>query len=57
VTDFQHLPIARVVDRGKLTEKFIEDVRAGRYQVEEGIIWKGGTGGEDIWMVRIKTNA
>jgi hypothetical protein len=29
----------------------------GKYQLDEGVICKGGTGGEDIWMVKIKTNA
>ncbi len=57
VADFQHLPIARVVYQGKLTGKFTEDVRSGKYQVDEGVICKGGTGGEDIWMAKIKTTA
>jgi hypothetical protein len=57
VADFSHLPIAKVIYRGKLTGKFTEDVRAGKYQLDEGVICKGGTGGEDIWMVKIKTNA
>jgi RNA ligase len=57
VNDFQHLEIARVVYRGKLTGKFTEDVRSGKYNVDEGVICKGGTGGADLWMVKIKTNA
>jgi RNA ligase len=57
VNDFQHLEIARVVYRGKLTGKFTEDVRSGKYNVDEGVICKGGTGGDDLWMVKIKTNA
>jgi hypothetical protein len=57
VTDFQHLEIARVVYRGKLTGQFTEDVRNGKYGVDEGVICKGGTGGKDLWMVKIKTNA
>jgi hypothetical protein len=56
VNDFQHLEIARVVYRGKLTGKFSEDVRSGKYNVDEGVICKGGTGGDDLWMVKIKTN-
>jgi hypothetical protein len=56
VDDFGHLPIARVVYRGKLTGQFVEDVRSGKYGVEEGVICKGRKGGE-IWMVKIKTNA
>ncbi|AFY91345.1 RNA ligase family protein [Chamaesiphon minutus] len=57
VDDFQHLSIARVVYRGKLTGQFTEDVRSGKYQVDEGVICKGGTGGQDLWMAKIKTNA
>jgi RNA ligase len=57
VVDFKHLPIAKVVYQGKLTGKFAEDVRTGKYSVDEGVICKGGKGGEDLWMVKIKTNA
>jgi hypothetical protein len=57
VDDFQHLPIAKVIYRGKLTGKFAEDVRSGKYSIDEGVICKGGKGGEDLWMVKIKTNA
>ena len=57
VADFGHLPIARVVYRGKLTGKFAEDVRAGKYDVSEGVVCKGGTGGADLWMAKIKTYA
>ena len=55
VADFSHLPIARVVYEGKLTGKFAEDVRRGVYRVIEGVVCKGGTGGTDLWMVKIKT--
>jgi hypothetical protein len=57
VADFGHLPIARVVYRGKLTGKFAEDVRLGKYDVAEGVVCKGGAGGEDLWMAKIKTYA
>lgn len=57
VADFGHLPIARVVYRGKLTGKFAEDVRNGEYDVSEGVVCKGGSGGADLWMARIKTYA
>ena len=56
VADFGHLPIARVVYRGKLTGKFAEDVRLGKYGVAEGVVCKGGAGGPDLWMAKIKTN-
>ncbi len=57
VRDFAELPVARVVYRGKLTGQFAEDVRRGKYGVAEGVVCKGGTGGADVWMVKIKTNA
>jgi len=55
LSDFESLPIAREVYRGKLTGKFTTDVREGRYDVAEGVVCKGGTTGE-VWMVKIKTN-
>jgi hypothetical protein len=57
VADFGHLPIARVVYQGKLTGKFADDVRIGKYDVTEGVVCKGGKGGPDVWMVKIKTYA
>jgi len=57
VEDFGHLPTPRVVYRGKLTGKFADEVRTGRHSVSEGVVCKGGTGGGDVWMVKIKTNA
>lgn len=57
VTAFGHLASARVVYRGKLTGKFAEDVRRGKYDVQEGVVCKGGTGGADLWMAKIKTYA
>lgn len=56
VTELIALPIARVVYRGKLTGKFAEDVREGRYGVMEGVVCKGVSDGK-VWMVKIKTNA
>jgi hypothetical protein len=57
VSDFGHLQTARVVYEGKLTGRFTEDVRVGKYGVNEGVVCKGGPGGADIWMAKIKTNA
>jgi hypothetical protein len=56
-TDFSHLPTPRVVYRGKLTGAFLEAVRNGRHGVAEGVVCKGGAGGEDVWMVKVKTYA
>ncbi len=57
VDDFGNLPSARVIYRGKFTGQFIEDVRNGKYDVFEGVVCKGGKGGADLWMAKIKTNA
>lgn len=57
VADFGHLSVARVVYRGKLTGKFADDVRQGSYGVQEGVVCKSGRGGDDLWMVKIKTHA
>ena len=57
VADFGHLHTACVVYEGKLTGKFAEDVRLGKYVVSEGVVCKGGSGGEKVWMVKIKTYA
>ncbi len=57
VLDFGKLPIAKVVYQGRLTGKFADDVRKGRYPVSEGVVCKGGQGGADLWMAKIKTDA
>ncbi|MDZ8138299.1 MAG: RNA ligase family protein [Nostoc sp. DedQUE04] len=57
VQDFSNLAIARVVYRGKLTGQFVEDVRAGKYGLAEGVVCKGGSNSADLWMIKIKTNA
>jgi hypothetical protein len=56
IQDFSSAIAARVVYRGKLTGKFCDDVRRGKYDVTEGVVCKGkNTNG--IWMVKIKTDA
>jgi len=57
VEDFGHLQIAKVVYEGRLTGTFAEDVRMGKYGVAEGVVCKGGNGGTDVWMAKIKTYA
>jgi hypothetical protein len=57
VQDFSTVNIARVVYRGKLTGKFIEEVRQGKYGVAEGVVCKGKHKSDNsIWMVKIKTH-
>ncbi len=57
VADFGALNIARVVYRGKLSGSFAQDVREGKYDVAEGVVCKGRTREDGVWMVKIKTNA
>jgi hypothetical protein len=57
VAEFGHLNTARVVYEGKLTGKFMEDVREGKYDVDEGVVCKGGSDADDLWMVKVKTYA
>jgi len=57
IKDFKNLNIAEVVYDGKLTGQFLENVRNGKYDVEEGVVCKGGSGGKDVWMVKVKTYA
>jgi hypothetical protein len=49
----QHLPTPRVVYRGKLTGQFTEDVRRGKFGVDEGVVCKGLDGS---WRCKVKTN-
>jgi hypothetical protein len=56
VTDFGHLPLARVVYEGKLTGRFAEEVRIGKYGVAEGVVCKGVAADGNTWMVKIKTH-
>ena len=58
IEDFKDLKIAEVIYRGKATGQFIEDVRRGKYNVEEGVVCKGvDRQTKEIWMAKIKTNA
>jgi len=57
VDDFCHLNAARVIFKGKFTGAFTEDVRQGKFNVAEGVVCKGGNGGEDLWMAKVKTDA
>ncbi|HEY1068084.1 MAG TPA: RNA ligase family protein [Pirellulales bacterium] len=57
VADFAECNAARVVYEGSLTGRFAEAVRGGEYRVAEGVVCKIGTGGDDLWMGKIKTYA
>lgn len=58
VDDFGHLGIPRLLYRGNLNKELVNDVKAGKYDVQEGMMAKGTrkTKGNDIvWMVKLKT--
>lgn len=60
IKEFQEIvPIPNVVYVGKLNDQFIEDVRAGTYPVNEGVIFKGtetsGAYVGGVWSCKIKT--
>lgn len=46
--------IARVVYSGKYSGQFAEDVRKGRFNVNEGVVVKGVVDGE-VFMTKVKT--
>lgn len=56
---FENLPIAEVVYAGNMNQEFVEDVRAGKYPVVEGVVCKGviGKAPHGIWMAKVKTRA
>jgi hypothetical protein len=56
IQDFSSVNIAKIIYRGKLNGKFVNDVRAGIYGVDEGVVCKGKNA-SGVWMVKIKTNA
>ncbi len=53
---FKTFNIPKVVYKGKYTGQFVEDVRNGKYNVNEGVVVKGVVDGE-VYMTKIKTNA
>jgi len=54
--NFGHLKIPEIIYDGILNKSFINKVRTSVYNLEEGVVCKGGSGGKDIWMAKIKTN-
>jgi len=61
---FGNIKIARKVYEGKANGSFFEAIRNGQYDVPrkgewdifEGVVCKGGSGGTDLWMAKVKTN-
>jgi hypothetical protein len=56
--DFCHLPnTAECIYQGNLNQSLIDSVRNGEFNINEGVVCKGGSGGNDWWACKIKTNA
>lgn len=51
---FQKFGSARLVYHGKYSGQFAEDVRKGKYNVNEGVVVKGVVDGE-VFMTKVKT--
>jgi hypothetical protein len=54
IQTFANFPIARVVYTGKYSGQFAEDVRNGKYNVNEGVVVKGVVDHE-VFMTKVKT--
>lgn len=56
----EDFPIAKVVYTGKFSGQLVEDIRAGHFPVNEGVVLKGVAKGEvngEIYMAKVKTLA
>jgi hypothetical protein len=54
--EYAYLEIAKTIYCGKYTGQFVEDVRKGKYPVNEGVVVKGVVDGQ-VYMTKIKTDA
>ncbi len=56
---FGHLKIPEIIYQGNFNDSFIQDVKDGKYPVEEGIVAKGslphGKPPHNLWMAKVKT--
>jgi hypothetical protein len=55
IRDFKQFDIAQVIYQGKFNGQFIEDVRNGKFPVNEGVVCKGVINNQ-LYMTKIKTN-
>ncbi len=53
--EYSQFGSAQIVYKGKYNGQFAEDVRKGKYNINEGVVVKGMVGGE-VFMTKIKTN-
>jgi len=56
IKDFSKFNLAKIIYKGKYTGQFVEDVRKGKYPVNEGVVVKGVVDGQ-VYMTKIKTDA
>ena len=60
IDNFGHLQIPTIIYKGKYTYNLVKDIQDNKYLLKEGVIVKGQNktknGGEEVWMVKIKTN-
>jgi hypothetical protein len=54
INEFNTFDLARVVYTGKYTGQFMEDVRKGKFKVNEGVVCKGIVDGK-LFMTKVKT--
>jgi len=58
VNHFGHLRAAEVIYEGNFNSQFVQDVKDGKYPVEEGVVAKGVKEGKKqhgLWMSKVKT--
>ena len=56
IDQYKQFNISKVVYEGKYSGQFVEDVRNGKYNVNEGVVCKGILDGQ-LYMAKIKTNS
>ena len=57
VKEFGHLEIPKIIYEGHINTEFAKAISDGKYEVVEGVVCKGGSGGNDLEMCKIKTSS
>jgi len=53
--NFSSVHIPEIIYKGDYNKQFVEQVRNGEYDVDEGVVVKGLTERGKIWMCKVKT--
>ena len=53
--DFKNFNLPKVIYKGKYSGQLVEDIRNGKYKVNEGSVIKGEVDGK-VYMAKVKTN-